>query len=73
MPYKSPRDWRFRIGDILDAITRCRSFSEGVSRDEFLRDEKTQAAILYNLQIIGEAVNHISDQVLAEFPKPGTG
>jgi len=73
MPYRSPRDWRFRIVDMLDAMARCRDFSDGISRGDFLRDEKTQAAVLYNLQIIGEAANHIPAMFLQSSPRRGIG
>ena len=50
-----------KLLDILDAIEAIESYS--VSRyDEFLADTKTQDAILYNLIIIGEAANQISDE-----------
>ena len=47
--------------DIVDAIEAIESYSVS-SYDEFLADAKTQDAILYNLIIIGEAANQISDE-----------
>lgn len=49
-----------RLGDILGAIKAIDSYSVS-SYDEFIADTKTQEAILYNLIIIGEAANQISD------------
>jgi len=50
-----------KLRDIFDAIEAIEGYS--VSRyDEFLADTKTQDAILYNLIIIGEAANRISDE-----------
>jgi len=49
-----------KLDDILDAINRIETYSVS-SYDEFLSDSKTQDAILYNLIIIGEAANQISD------------
>jgi uncharacterized protein with HEPN domain len=46
--------------DILDAIERIEAYSVS-SYDDFLSDPKTQDAILYNLVIIGEAANQITD------------
>jgi uncharacterized protein with HEPN domain len=50
-----------RLRDILGAIKAIDSYSVS-SYDEFIADTKTQDAILYNLIIIGEAANQISDQ-----------
>lgn len=50
-----------RLSDILDAIEAIEAHSVS-SYDEFISDDKTQDAILYNLIIIGEAANQISDE-----------
>ena len=50
-----------KLRDIVDAIEAIESYSVS-SYDEFLTDDKTQDAILYNLIIIGEAANQISDE-----------
>lgn len=51
---------RKKLGDILDAITAIEIYSIS-NYNKFLADTKTQDAILYNLIIIGEAANQISD------------
>ena len=53
--------------DILDAITAVEAYSVS-SYDKFLADTKTQDAILYNLIIIGEAANQISDEFQEQYP-----
>ena len=50
-----------KLRDILGAIEAIEDYSVS-SYDEFLADSKTQDAILYNLLIIGEAANQISDE-----------
>ena len=50
-----------KLRDILDAIEAIEAYSVS-SYDEFLADTKTQDAILYNLIIMGEAANQISDE-----------
>ena len=52
---------RKKLRDILDAITAIEAYSVS-SYDEFLADTKTQDAILYNLIIIGEAANQITEE-----------
>jgi len=49
-----------RLHDILDAIKTIEAYSVS-SYEQFLADAKTQDAILYNLIIIGEAANQVSD------------
>ena len=50
-----------KLQDILAAIEAIETYSVS-SYDEFLSDPKTQDAILYNLIIIGEAANQITDE-----------
>lgn len=49
-----------KLQDILDAITAIETYAVS-SYIDFLADAKTQDAILYNLIIIGEAANQISE------------
>ena len=44
---------------MLEAIAKCRLFTQATSKEAFLADLKTQSAVLYNLQIIGKAANHV--------------
>ena len=50
-----------KLQDILAAIEAIEAYSVS-SYDKFLSDSKTQDAILYNLIIIGEAANKISEE-----------
>jgi uncharacterized protein with HEPN domain len=56
---------RKKLRDILDAIQAIEAYTLS-SYEEFLEDEKTQDAILYNLIIIGEAANQISGEFQEE-------
>lgn len=55
-----------RLGDYLEhirqAATDAISFVEGLDKDEFLEDRRTQQAIVMSLVIIGEASTKIMDQ-----------
>ena len=57
---------RKKLSDILDAIGAIEAYSVS-SYDEFLADTKTQDAILYNLIIIGEAANQISEDFQEQY------
>lgn len=53
-----------RLKHILKAIDSIEKFSSGIDDiDEFYEDEKTQAAVVRQLEIIGEASIHISDKL----------
>jgi uncharacterized protein with HEPN domain len=60
-----PREWTFRIQDILDAVEKIQRFTAGTSLDAFERDEKLIDAVVHNLTIIGEAANHVPSEITA--------
>ncbi len=43
------------LQDMLDACLKATSFTKGMSFEEFVKDEKTQYAVIRALEIIGEA------------------
>lgn len=48
------------LADIARAARLVVVFAEGMAEDDFLRDLKTQSAVLHQLMIIGEAVKRLS-------------
>ena len=56
------RDPRLYIEDILEAVEKIKRYTEGMSFDDFLEDEKTVDAVLRNLEIIGEAAKNLPDE-----------
>jgi len=54
-----PREWRFRIQDLLDAIESIRTYTEGMDFAVFQNDRKTVDAVVRNLTIIGEAAARV--------------
>lgn len=65
MTERTIRDY---LQDILDTIESCERFIEGMDFDEFISDEKTTFAVRHALEIIGEAVKHIPDEIRKEYP-----
>ena len=53
-----------RIRHILEAISNIESFVENVSLEEFLKNKEKIAAVERMIEIIGEATNHISDEII---------
>ena len=45
---------------ILDAIQKIEQFTNSITRNDFVIDDKTNLAVIRLLEIIGEAANHIS-------------
>ena len=64
----SPRDWRSRVEDILDAIAETETFVRGLSYEQLRNDPKTLKAVMANLVVIGEAATHIPDDVMSAHP-----
>ena len=50
------------LSDILTACELTCSFIEGLTRDDFAKDLKTQAAVIRQIEIIGEAARQCSDE-----------
>ena len=46
--------------DIAQAAERIGLFIRGMAKDDFLRDLKTQSAVLHQMMIIGEAAGRLS-------------
>jgi uncharacterized protein with HEPN domain len=63
----SPEE-RVRLTHIAEAAALIARYVEGVSRGEFLKDTLRQDAVIRRIQIIGEAVRHLSHQLLSNMP-----
>ena len=62
-----PRNWLFRINDILAAISSVDTYTAGMTYETFIADRKTVDAVVRNLIIIGEASVHIPDETCSEY------
>jgi uncharacterized protein with HEPN domain len=55
-----------RLGDYIDqmlaAASDVRRFIDGMSKEDFLADKRTQQAVVMSLVIIGEAAARIMDK-----------
>jgi uncharacterized protein with HEPN domain len=58
-----PRDWAFRIQDVLDAIAKIRRYVSDIDFDTFENDEEIMDAVIHNLTVIGEAANHMPAEI----------
>lgn len=56
------------LQDIYESISHIQRFLEGVSEDEFYKNVEKQDAVLRRLEIIGEAVKHLPDEIREDHP-----
>jgi uncharacterized protein with HEPN domain len=56
------------LKDILDAIRKIENYTENLTYEEFLKDELRQDGIVKNLEVIGEAVKNIPDDLREKKP-----
>ncbi|WP_319539131.1 DUF86 domain-containing protein [uncultured Methanospirillum sp.] len=63
------RNWVLYLHDINEAISTIHEFIAGMTLEEFSLDKKTMSAVRDQIMIIGEAVNHLPDEILSEYPQ----
>ncbi len=57
------------LNDVLDAINRIEIYVQGVSKVTFFENLMMQDAVMHQIEIVGEASNHISDAFQDEHPE----
>jgi len=65
---RKSRNLEKNIFDIINAAEYIEAFIQDATFDEFIKDEKTNFAVLRSLDIIGKASQQIPDAVRAEHP-----
>jgi uncharacterized protein with HEPN domain len=61
-----PRDSRVYLEDILEATRKITVYTGSLSKVAFLEDEKTLDAVVRNLEVIGEAVKKLPEDLRAQ-------
>ena len=56
------------IQDMKEAINRIISYTSRMEYDGFLQDNKTQDAVIRNIEILGEAAKLLSDETKEKYP-----
>lgn len=62
------RDWLLYVDDIVVSAEKIERLIRGRSYESFIADEAVFDAVLFNLQVIGEAVKNLPDIARASLP-----
>lgn len=65
----SERSDELLIEDILDAARKILRYTDGLSFEKFVSDERTVDAVVRNFGVIGEAANRLSPDFKAKHPQ----
>ena len=66
------RDTGLYLADIENACKKVLRFTTGFTFKQFTHDDEKYDAVLRNLEIIGEAVKHVPDNLREQYPKVKT-
>ena len=65
----SEREAKLYLEDIKDSISKIERYVNGVDFETFSNDDKTIDAVVRNLEIIGEAVNSLPEEIKIQNPE----
>lgn len=57
------------LSDIQDAIHKIAAYTAGQTYEQFMKDTKTQDAVVRNLEVIGEAAKNLSPRLRKAYPQ----
>lgn len=63
------RDPRFYLEDMRDCCTKVLRFTEGMTIEQLVADERTFDAVMRNLEITGEAARHVPAAIKDRHPE----
>ena len=63
------RDWLLYLDDLIDSAEKIERFLKGRAFDAFAADEMLFDAVLFNLEVIGEAVKKLPDNAKSAVPE----
>lgn len=55
------------LDDILICMEKIQSYINGITYEQFIDDFKTQDAVIRNIEVIGEAAKHLSDNLRLKY------
>ncbi|MFH1322121.1 MAG: DUF86 domain-containing protein [Bacteroidota bacterium] len=63
------RDYKLFFEDIIEAIEKIKQYTNNISYNEFIKDNRTKDAVIRNIEIIGEAANNIPEYIKNQYPE----
>ena len=63
-----PREYKAYLTDILESIRRIEEYTENLTIESFKKNQLIQDAVVRNLEITGEAVKNIPNNVKSRNP-----
>ena len=64
----SRRNWRIRLQDILECISKIQTYTNGMTLEQFEKDSLRVDAVIRNFEIIGEAASQIPTEIQRKYP-----
>lgn len=61
---------RVYLEQILESTAKIEQFVSGLDKDQFLKDQKTQSAVIMQLALIGELAKRVSDTTRSAIDVP---
>jgi uncharacterized protein with HEPN domain len=62
------RDPQLRLENILEASLAIQTYVQGFDYETFISDRRTVDAVVRNLEIVGEAVKHLPEEMTGRSP-----
>lgn len=63
------RTYKVYLSDILEAIQNIQQYTENLSFEDIRKSKMVRDAVIRNLEIIGEAVKNIPDEIKSKYPE----
>ncbi|CAD7772133.1 MAG: hypothetical protein KBONHNOK_00494 [Candidatus Methanoperedenaceae archaeon GB50] len=60
---------RYYIQDVLSSLQEIEDFTKDMDFETFLKDKKTVNAVIRSLEVMGEAVKRVPDEIRNKYPE----
>ena len=64
----SKRSPQLLLEDIIGSANKILAYTNGLSYEQFLDDDRTVDAVIRNFEIIGEAANRLPEEIRDQYP-----